>query len=291
MKVGYVGLGIMGSAMAMNIRRTGFEMVVWNRTAARCDALRAMGASLASSPEQVAGACDVVCINVTDTPDVEAILFGENGIEAGAHPGLVVVDHSTISPDATRAFAKRLRAKGVELLDAPVSGGDVGAKNGTLSVMVGGEASALERVRPVLNAVGKSILHMGPSGTGQATKAANQIAVLVTLMGVCEAMEFARTSGIDATRLLDALGAGSAASWQLQQLGPRIASGDFSPGFMIDLAVKDLRMVSSSAESNDLELRGLQQALAYLERVQQQGGGRLGTQAMAKALVCDCGAG
>lgn len=295
MKVGYIGLGIMGSAMASNLLKAGFPLAIWNRTAAKAEALKAEGATWADSPAQLARDCDVVCINVTDTPDVEAILFGDGrenwGIEAGAHSGLIVIDHSTISPEATRKFAERLKSKGVQLLDAPVTGGDVGAKAGTLTIMVGGFEMAFENVLPILKSVGKNVTYMGPSGSGQVTKACNQIALFCALAGVCEAIEFARSNGIDPSDMIEVVSTGAGGSWQLANIGPRIVEGNFAPGFMIDLAVKDLNMVVASADTHDIELEVVEKALEYLKRVQADGGGKFGTPAMAKAIVRGCGEG
>ncbi|MFT3785796.1 MAG: NAD(P)-dependent oxidoreductase [Tepidisphaeraceae bacterium] len=284
MNIGYLGLGIMGSAMAANLLRAGHSVTVWNRTTSKTSPLAKLGASVGDSPADVASKVQVLCINVTDTPDVETLLFGKQGVAAGAKRGLVVVDHSTISPDATRDFAKRLKKQGVTLLDAPVSGGDVGARNGTLSIMVGGDAKVFDRAKPVLEAVGKNILHVGPSGAGQACKACNQIAVLLTLAGVSEAIAFARSLKLDVNKMLDVVGAGAGASWQLSNLGPKIVKKDFAPGFMIDLALKDLGIVLASAKRSKLKLDGAKLAQRYLKQVQAKKGGRLGTQAMAKAV-------
>lgn len=291
MKVGYIGLGIMGSAMASNLLKAGFPLTVWNRTPQKAETLKSLNATWADSPAQLARECDVVCINVTDTPDVEAILFGENGIEAGAHSGLIVIDHSTISPESTRKFADRLKARGIQFLDAPVTGGDIGAKAGTLTIMVGGFEMAFENALPILKAVGRNVTYLGPSGSGQVAKACNQIALFCALAGVCEAIEFARSNGIDPTKMIDVVSTGAGGSWQLANIGPKIIEGNFAPGFMIDLAVKDLNMVMASADAHDLELEVVEKALEYLKRVQASSGGKLGTPAMAKAIVRGCSEG
>lgn len=284
MKVGYLGLGIMGAAMAANLRKAGFDLIVWNRTAAKAEPLRALGATVAELPTQVAATCDVVCINVTDTPDVESLLFDEHSIASGAKPGLIVIDHSTIRPDAMRDFAKRLAKLGVTLLDAPVSGGDVGAKNGTLSIMVGGDRVAFDRCLPIFEAVGKTITYVGESGAGQVCKACNQIAVLTNLAGVCEAMSYAEKNGLDVAKMIEVVSGGAGGSWQLANLGPKILAGDLKPAFMIELALKDLRIVESSAAAVGAELHAVVEARKYLERVRDQLGGSLGTQAMIRAL-------
>lgn len=284
MKIGYIGLGVMGSAMAANLLKAGFSLAVWNRTASKCEPLVAAGATAAGSPAELARQCDVVCINVTDTPDVEAILFGPSGITHGARPGLIVIDHSTIRPDKTREFAVQLAQNSVTLLDAPVSGGDVGARNGTLSIMVGGDAAAFEKCMPIFQAVGKRIVHLGAAGAGQVCKACNQIAVLTTLAGVCEALAFGAKQGVDLAKMIDVVSSGAGGSWQLANLGPKILAGDLQPAFMIDLALKDLRIVADNAAASGLALQTIKQAQQYLEEVQASRGGTLGTQAMIKAL-------
>lgn len=283
--VGYIGLGIMGSAMAANLLKAGFKVIVWNRTAARAQPLVALGATLADSPADLAARKpDVICLNVTDTPDVEAVLFGERGLATKAAPGLIVVDHSTISPVATQDFAARLQQQGVTLLDAPVSGGDVGARNGTLSIMVGGPEEAFTRCRPLFEAMGKAITHMGPAGMGQACKACNQVAVSVTLLGVCEAMALAQRCGLDVKKMIQVVAAGAGGSWQLANLGPRIASGDMAPGFMIDLVLKDLAIVGDTAREKRLPLPATGLAETCFRSVAAGGGGRQGTQAICQAV-------
>ncbi len=284
--IGYVGLGIMGAPMARNLLKAGYTLTVHNRTPAKARALVDAGATLVDSPAAVADAGpDVICINVTDTPDVEQVLFGDGGIVSAAAPGLIVVDHSTINPVATQGFARRLKDEfDVTLIDAPVSGGDVGAQKGTLSIMVGGPDDAVARVRPMLEVVGSSITHLGEVGLGQACKACNQVAVACTLMGVCEALALARRTGLEMHRMLEAIGGGAAGSWQMTNLGPKIADGDFDPGFMIDLVLKDLNIVNETALGKRLALAGTSAAERYFRIAAAHGHGKLGTQAMAKAL-------
>lgn len=285
-QVGFIGLGIMGGAMASNLLKAGFELTVWNRTPSKARALLEAGATVADSPADLAArGPQIICISVTDTPDVESVLFGEQGLARTARPGLIVVDHSTIDPQATRRFAQTLACSGVTLLDAPVSGGDAGARAGTLSIMIGGPAEAVARVRPVLQAVGRALTHVGDSGMGQVCKACNQAAVVGALLGVCEAIALARRLGLDPGKMLEVVGAGAGASWQLTHLGPRIVAGDFEPGFMIDLVLKDLGMVCRAAESAGLELAGVQAAMRHFQAVKARGGGRLGTQALIQALT------
>jgi len=239
-RVGFVGLGTMGGAMAANVARAGFGVTAWNRTRARGEALAELGVTLAASPAAVAAASDLVVSIVSDTPDVEAVLFGPDGVETGASDGLLVVDMSTISPSATRAFAERLAGRGVRYLDAPVSGGSEGAKKGTLSIFVGGEAADLDQSRPVLEAMGTTITHMGPIGSGQAAKAINQVMLAGTYVGVAEGVVLAIKAGLDVDRLVAALSGGAAQSWVLANRSGRMAANDYPLGFKVSLHRKDL---------------------------------------------------
>jgi len=284
---GYIGLGIMGLPMARNLMAAGYPMTLWNRTPGKAQPLLDKGAVLTDSPADVAkrvGPDGVVFINVTDTPDVEAVLFGSSGIASGAVAGLIVVDHSTISPAATQDFSKRLNEQGVTLIDAPVSGGDIGAQQGTLSIMAGGPGEAISRLRPMLEVVGKSTVHVGESGMGQACKACNQIAVVNALQGVVESMALAKKLGLDLNKMIEVVSGGAGGSWQLANLGPKVAAGDHAPGFMIDLLLKDLGIVLDAAQANGLPLAGTEAVSALFRSVEEAGGGRLGTQALAKAL-------
>lgn len=282
--VAFIGLGIMGAPMASHLLRAGYRLTVHNRTRAKADALVAAGATWADSPADAARASDVIFVNVPDTPDVEKVLLGPGGVIETARPGTIVVDHSTISPTETRRFARELGSRQITLLDAPVSGGDVGARNATLSIMVGGDAQALERVRPLLDRVGKTITYCGPSGSGQVTKLVNQVLVLGTLNAVCEAMAVVRKSGLDPATTLQAVGGGAAKSWQLDNLAPRIAAGDYAPGFMVDLAQKDLKLILDYAAELNLALPQTALVRQLYAAVQSMGGGRLGTQALFRAI-------
>lgn len=283
--VGYIGMGIMGSAMAANLLKAGFQVTVWNRTRARCQKLAELGAQVADSiRDLLARQPQVICVNVTDTPDVRQVLLGETGVASYAPAGMIVVDHSTINPVATQQMAGELKAKDIIMLDAPVSGGDVGARNGTLSIMVGGEEKAFHRCLPMFQAMGKTITHLGPSGMGQVCKAANQAIVACTLMGVCEAMALSKQNGLDIRKMIQVVSAGAGGSWQLANLGPKIAEGDMAPGFMIDLVLKDMDIVIQSAKAKGLAMNGTQAARQYFAQAKQLGAGRLGTQAMSKAL-------
>jgi len=240
MRVGFVGLGTMGGAMASNVARAGFIVTAWNRTAGRAAELADLGVSLAASPAAVAAASDVVVTIVSDTPDVEAVLFGPDGVASGAVRGSVVVDMSTISPSATRDFAARLAGQGVAMLDAPVSGGSEGAKKGTLSIFVGGSDADLERVRPVLAAMGTTITLVGPIGSGQAVKAVNQVILAGTYLGVAEGIVLAIKAGLDVEQTVAALSGGAAQSWVLANRSGRMLANDYPLGFKVALHRKDL---------------------------------------------------
>ena len=289
-RVGFIGLGIMGRPMVANLIGSGIVPTVWNRSQAGVDACTELGAVAAESPRAVAEASDVLVTIVTDSSDVVEVLVdgpdgdAERAAIGGLASGSVVVDMSTISPAVTRLIAEQLSARGVQMLDAPVSGGDTGAKAGTLSIMVGGEAEVLERCRPILEAMGQTITHCGPNGAGQTVKLCNQVAIAGALLGVCEALALAQKSGVDAEQMLAAISAGAAGSWQLSNLGPRIAGRDFAPGFMIRLMQKDLRLALDAADDvlQPLPNTSLVHQLYY--QLQAQGAGDDGTQALARVV-------
>ncbi len=283
-RAGFIGLGIMGGPMAGHLLRAGYPLTVYNRTRAKAEALAAGGAVVVSSPAEVASRSEIVIVMVSDSPDVEAVVGGPGGVIEGVRPGSIVVDMSTISPAVERGIERRLREKDCDLVDAPVSGGDVGARNATLAIMAGGERRAFERVRPLLQVMGKSIIHCGPVGAGQLTKLANQILVSMTLLGVSEALAFARRTGLDPKTMIEAVRDGAAGSWQLAQLGPRILERDFAPGFMIDLMQKDLGIVLQTGAAEGAALPGTSLVHRLFRAAQEQGDGRAGTQALAKVL-------
>jgi 3-hydroxyisobutyrate dehydrogenase-like beta-hydroxyacid dehydrogenase len=239
-RVGFVGLGTMGAAMARNVAAAGFPLTVWNRTRDRAKVLRDVGATEARSPADVARASDVVVSCVSDTPDVEAVIFGEGGVAEGARRGQLVIDCSTISPSATRDFAARLDQLGVALVDAPVSGGSEGAKNATLTIFVGGDAAQFERAKPVLAAMGKTITHVGPVGAGQAVKAVNQVILAGAYLGVAEGIVLAMKAGLDVEQVVTALSGGAAQSWVLANRAGRMIANDYPLGFKVALHRKDL---------------------------------------------------
>ncbi len=285
LRVGCVGLGIMGRPMALNVIKAGFPVTAWNRSAnARFDEVLAAGAARAGSPREVAERSDVVVVNVTDSPDVEAVILGEQGIIHGARSGTIVIDNSTISPDVTRAIAARLHERDVALLDAPVSGGERGAIEGTLSIMVGGEAWALEKVRPVLEAMGKRIVHCGPSGAGQTVKLCNQVVVGLHNLAMSEALVLAAKAGVSVDRMLEAVSAGAAGSWALSNLAPRVLKRDFAPGFKIGLQQKDLKLALEAGRSARAPLPGTALVHQLYTALEADGLADEGNQALVKAL-------
>lgn len=282
--VGFIGLGIMGQPMARNLLKAGFGLVVYTRTRRKADGLLAEGARWADSPAAVARQAPMVITMVADSPDVEQVVLGPQGIIEGVRPGGMVIDMSTVSPRVERAIAQQLATRGVAYMDAPVSGGSWGAIQGTLAIMVGGEEDAFRRVLPIFEAMGKSITYMGPSGAGQVTKLVNQVLVAVTLSGVAEALVFGAKAGADLLKTIEAVKGGAAGSWQLANLGPRIVKGDFAPGFMITLQLKDLRLILEMAQELALPLP-LTALVAQLYRAAAvDGKGECGTQAVVTVL-------
>ena len=282
--IGFIGLGIMGQGMTRNLLRAGFGLHIWNRTASRMDPLTAVGASAASSPADVAAHSDIIITCVSDTPDVERVILGENGVIHGAKAGSLVIDMSTISPQATQNIAAALAEKGIHMLDAPISGGSEGAANGTLSIMVGGEATQVERAMPAFQAMGKAIAHVGPNSAGQTVKLVNQILVVVNMLAVGEALLFAQAGGLDLQKTLDAISAGAAGSWMLSHRGPQVIKRDWRPGFTIDLQQKDLRLALKAADEMGTPLLGTSLVFNLYRTLQRQGLGAEGNHALVKAL-------
>jgi len=252
--VGYIGLGLMGKSIARNILKAGFPLVVHNRSRAAVDELAAEGASAANSPAEVAAQVEVVFTNLPDTPDVEQVVLGKKGILEGAHPGLIFVDNSTIKPAAARSLAASLAGRGVLSLDAPVSGGDIGARNATLAIMVGGPAEALEKVRPVFQAMGKTITYVGEAGAGQVAKAANQIMVAAQMVAVGELLIFSQKAGVDPQKVVEAIQGGAAQCWTLDVKPPRLFAGNRTPGFKAHMQAKDLNIILETAREYGIPL-------------------------------------
>lgn len=281
-RLGFVGLGIMGSGMASNLIAAGHHLTVWNRTASRYEGI---DATRAASPRDVGTRSDVVFVCVSDTPDVEEVVFGDEGAIHGLAPGSVVVDHSTISPTATVHMAERAAARGVSWVDAPVSGGSEGAARGTLAVMAGGPAEALERVRPYLDTYSRSIVHVGERpGSGQMAKAVNQVLVVVNQLAVSEALLLADAAGLDLRATLSAVEGGAAGSWMLSNRGPQMIERDWSPGFTIDLQQKDLRIALDAADHHGVPMPGVALVFQLYRGLQERGLGGEGNHALVKAL-------
>ena len=289
-QIGFVGLGIMGSPMALNLIKAGFSLKVYNRTdRPRVQEVVDAGATRVATAAAAAAGSDVIITIVTDTPDAEKVILGEEGVLQTARVGATVIDMSTISPRVTRDIAAALREKGVDMLDAPVSGGDVGAQQGTLSIMVGGEQRVFDDCLPVFEAMGKNITLIGGNGAGQTTKACNQIAVAGANLAMAEALMLAAASDLDVGKVVDAISGGAAGSWQLTNLGPRILKGDFAPGFMVRLQQKDLKLVLEAANDVKLALPGVSLAHQFFNIVERLGCADEGTQALIKAYEVQAG--
>ncbi|MBS7607511.1 MAG: 2-hydroxy-3-oxopropionate reductase [Candidatus Bathyarchaeia archaeon] len=283
-RIGFIGLGVMGKPMAMNLLRAGYPLTVWNRTRSKMDELVAMGAYGASSPKEVAERSDVVITMVTDSPDVEEVILGPEGVIHGARPGLIVIDMSTISPRVTRKIAEELAKRGVKMLDAPVSGGEKGAKEATLSIMVGGPREVFEECLPIFEVLGKKITYMGPSGMGQTAKLCNQVICALNIQAVCEGLMLGARAGLDVRKLLEAVSAGAASSWMLINLGPKMIERDFKPGFKIRHQQKDLRLALELAAELGLPLPGTALVQQILRIAEAEGLGDAGTQAAIVAM-------
>ena len=281
-RLGFIGLGIMGRGMAANLLESGYDLTVWNRTPSKA---RGLEANLVARSVDVGPASDVVFVCVSDTPDVEEVVFGDLGVIHGMTPGDVLVDHSTISPGATKGLAAQASELGVTWLDAPVSGGSEGAKRGTLAVMVGGDPVALERVRPFMDAYSKSVVHVGDEpGSGQMAKAVNQVLVVLNQLAASEALLLAQGAGLDLKRALEAVEGGAAGSWMLSNRGPQMIERDWNPGFTIDLQQKDLRLVLEAADEVGVPVPGVALVFQLYRSLQAQGLGSEGNHALVKAL-------
>jgi 3-hydroxyisobutyrate dehydrogenase len=282
--IGFIGLGIMGRGMVANLLQAGFVVCVWNRTASRVEPFVEIGATVGASPADVAAHSDIIITCVSDTPDVEAVILGEDGVIHGVKEGSLVVDMSTISPQATREMAAKLAEKSVHMLDAPISGGSEGAAKGTLSIMVGGEAAQVARAMPAFEAMGKAITHVGDIGAGQTVKLVNQILVVINMLAVGEALHFAQAGGLDLEKTLAAVTQGAAGSWMLSNRGPQVIERDWRPGFTIDLQQKDLRLVLQAADQMGVPALGTGMVFNLYRTLQAQGLGAEGNHALVKAL-------
>jgi 3-hydroxyisobutyrate dehydrogenase len=283
-RIGFIGLGIMGRGMAHNLLEAGFPVRVWNRTAKRVEPLVEAGATAGSSPADVAAQSDITIICVSDTPDVERVILGDDGVIYGAKAGSLVIDCSTISPQATREIAGKLAEKEVHMLDAPISGGSEGAANGTLSIMVGGSADQFARAQGAFEAMGKTITHVGDTGAGQTVKLVNQVLVVGNCLAMCEALLFAQAGGVDLQKTFDAISQGAAGSWMFTNRAPQIIDRDWRPGFTIDLQQKDLRLVLEAADQSGVPIPATSLIFNLYRTLEAQGLGSEGNHALVKAL-------
>ena len=282
--IGYIGLGLMGRSIARNLLKAGFPLVVHNRSQAAVDELTAEGARPAASPAEVANQVDVVFTNLPDSPDVEKVVLGEHGILSGAHPGLIWVDNSSIKPAVARSLVARLAEAGVLSLDAPVSGGDVGARNGTLAIMIGGPAEALEKVYPALQAMGKTITHVGAAGAGQVAKAANQIMVAAQMVAMGELLIFSQKAGVDPQKVVEAIKGGAAQCWTLDVKPSRLFAGNRAPGFKASLQSKDLNIIMETAREYGIPLPSAAVDAQLYQAMLQNGMGGLDNSAVLGVL-------
>lgn len=284
MKIAWIGTGIMGAPMCGHLMDAGHEAVVYNRTASKTDGLASRGARVAATPADAADGADMVFSIVGYPSDVEAIYLGDDGILSVTKPGMILVDMTTSSPDLAIRIAEAAAAKGASALDAPVSGGDVGAREARLAIMCGGGREAFEKVKPLFEVMGKNIALMGPAGSGQHTKMSNQIAIAGTMIGTVEALLYARRAGLDLNGLIDVIGAGAAGSWTINNLGRRIANGDMEPGFMIMHYIKDMGIALAGARRMKLSLPGLALVESFYQAAMGRDMERKGTQALYELL-------
>ena len=284
-RIGWIGLGVMGASMAGHLRAAGYALTVFNRSRAKAEPLLACGATWEPSPRQVAAASDVVFTMVGFPDDVRHVVLGRDGVLAGARTGAVLVDMTTSEPALAVEIADAARERGVHAIDAPVSGGDVGAREARLSIMVGGERDVVEALAPCFQVMGKTVVHQGGPGAGQHTKMVNQILIASGMVGVCEALLYGYRAGLDLPTVLGSVGSGAAQSWALTNLAPRIIEGRFEPGFFVEHFVKDMRIALAEADRMKLALPGLGLAKQLYTALLAQGHGRDGTQALQLALA------
>ena len=283
-RIGFIGMGLMGVPMAGHIANSGYPLTVWNRTAGRTKSLVDAGAAEGASPADVASRSDIIITMVSDSDDVAAVVAGPNGVIEGVQSGSIVIDMSTISPRTSMALAEQLKPNGVQLLDAPVTGGVAGAQAGTLSILVGGEDSAFERALPLLEKMGANITHVGPSGAGHTTKLANQILAAGCMSGISEALVFAKKAGLDLDTWFKAVENGAGASWHLTNLAPKIIDGDFSAGYMVKHHQKDLRLIQEIAGENAVAVPMTALVSQLYRSIQAEGGEEMGHQALVRAI-------
>ncbi|MCA9114246.1 MAG: NAD(P)-dependent oxidoreductase [Planctomycetaceae bacterium] len=283
-RIGWIGTGVMGSSMVGHLIDAGFSATVYNRSKDKAAGVIEKGATWADTPQAVAEASDVIFTIVGFPADVRQVILGEDGVLAGAASGSVIVDMTTSDPSLAVEIADAAKAKGVHSVDAPVSGGDVGAKNGTLSIMIGGEDDVVKALKPCWDAMGKAIVHQGPAGAGQHTKMVNQILIASNMMGVCEALLYGQKAGLDLPTVLESVGSGAAGSWSLSNLGPRIMDNNFDPGFFVEHFIKDMGIALDEGKKMGLSLPALALSHQLYLALQAQGHGRDGTQALQLVL-------
>lgn len=283
-RVGWIGTGVMGSSMVGHLMAAGFSATVYNRSKSKAEALLAKGAAWADTPKALAEQSDIIFSIVGFPADVREVLLGEQGALAGAKAGAILVDMTTSDPSLAIEIANAARAKGVSSVDAPVSGGDIGAKNATLSIMIGGDKEVVEALQPAFAAMGKTIVHQGPAGAGQHTKMVNQILIATGMIGVCEALLYGYKAGLDLPTVLQSVGSGAAGSWSLSNLGPRMMNNNFDPGFFVEHFIKDMGIALAEAKKMGLSLPGLALAEQLYLSVKAKGWGRNGTHALLLAL-------
>jgi 3-hydroxyisobutyrate dehydrogenase len=284
-RIGWIGTGVMGTSMAGHLLSGGYPLTVYSRTRQRAESLIERGATWAGTPASVAAASDVVFTMVGYPSDVREVVLGAEGILQAARAGTVMVDMTTSEPSLAREIHAAAAERGVDSVDAPVSGGDVGARNAALSIMVGGDAGTVERLRPLLGLMGKTIVHQGPAGAGQHTKMVNQTLIATGMIGVCEALLYAHKAGLDPQTVLQSVSGGAAGSWSLTNYAPRMLNGDYAPGFLVEHFIKDMEITLAEARRMDLSLPGLALAHELYLALRAQGGGRDGTQALIHVLA------
>lgn len=285
MKIGFIGTGVMGKSIVKHLLKAGHSVTVYNRTKAKAESLLEAGAKWAENPKSAAQEAEIVFTMVGYPQDVEEVYLGAEGILAHTPAGAVVIDLTTSSPELAERIADEAGTKGIEALDAPVSGGDIGAQNGTLSIMVGGNAKTFERVLPILSVFGENIILQGPAGAGQHTKMSNQVAIASTMIGTCEALAYAIKAGLDPEEVLRSISKGAAGSFSLTNLAPRMIADDMRPGFYIKHFIKDMKIAVDEAERMGLELPGLRLSLSIYEQLEEDGFGEKGTQALIRHYV------
>ena len=282
MKIGFIGTGVMGNSLVKHLLEAGHEVAIYTRTAKKAENLVALGAKLMESPRQAAEQAETLFTMVGYPSDVEQIYFGDNGILEGAKQGTVLVDLTTSQPKLAQRIYEAALEKDMKSLDAPVSGGDIGAQNGTLSIMVGGEEAVFQEALPLFELLGQNIVYQGAAGAGQHTKMCNQIIIASNMVGVCESLIYAKKAGLDPEQVLRSISSGAAGSWSLSNLAPRIINDDFEPGFYIKHFIKDMKIAAEEAERMGIDLPGLRQSLRMYESLADKGYGENGTQALIK---------